>query len=198
MRRAFPLMNARARPIRGTLGSPVSLFACAILSSAMLLAHPAEAAETCPVQVAYSPDGSAEELIVSAISGARQSIRLAAYSFTSPSVVRALMAAKQRGVDVAIVVDEKANHGKASIAALNLLTQAGIPSRTVSIYPIHHDKYIVIDGAQIETGSFNYSSAARRNSENAVLISQCPAVARSYLQHWQSRWSQGSDYVLPY
>ncbi|KVL70467.1 endonuclease [Burkholderia ubonensis] len=184
--------------MRGTLGSPVSLFACAILSSAVLLAHPAEAAESCPVQVAYSPDGSAEELVVSAISGARQSIRLAAYSFTSPSVVRALMAAKQRGVDVAVVVDEKANHAKASVAALNLLTQAGIPSRTVSIYPIHHDKYIVIDGAQIETGSFNYSSAARRNSENAVLISQCPAVARSYLQHWQSRWSQGSDYVLPY
>ncbi|KWA72501.1 endonuclease [Burkholderia ubonensis] len=184
--------------MRGTLGSPVSLFACAILSSAVLLAHPAEAAETCPVQVAYSPDGSAEELVVSAISGARQSIRLAAYSFTSPSVVRALMAAKQRGVDVAVVVDEKANHGKASVAALNLLTQAGIPSRTVSIYPIHHDKYIVIDGAQIETGSFNYSSVARRNSENAVLISQCPAVARSYLQHWQSRWTQGSDYVLPY
>ncbi|KVC97051.1 endonuclease [Burkholderia ubonensis] len=184
--------------MRGTLGSPVCLFACAILSSAVLLAHPAEAAETCPVQVAYSPDGAAEELVVSAISCARQSIRLAAYSFTSPSVVRALMAAKQRGVDVAVVVDEKANHGKASVAALNLLTQAGIPSRTVSIYPIHHDKYIVIDGSQIETGSFNYSSAARRNSENAVLISQCPAVARSYLQHWQSRWSQGSDYVLPY
>ncbi|KVP43483.1 phospholipase D family protein [Burkholderia ubonensis] len=198
MRRALPLMIARARPIRGTLSSRAGLFACAVLSSAVLLAHPAEAAEACPVQVAYSPDGSAEELIVSAISGARQSIRLAAYSFTSPSVVRALMAAKQRGVDVAVVVDDKANHGKASVAALNLLTQAGIPSRTVSIYPIHHDKYIVIDGAQIETGSFNYSGAARRNSENAVLISHCPAVARSYLQHWQSRWSQGSDYVLPY
>ncbi|KVL85339.1 phospholipase D family protein [Burkholderia stagnalis] len=184
--------------MRGTQGSRAGLFAFLVLSSAVLLAHPAKAADTCPVQVAYSPDGSAEELVVSAISGARQSIRLAAYSFTSPSVVRALMAAKQRGVDVAVIVDDKANHGKASVAALNLLTQAGIPSRTVSIYPIHHDKYIVIDGSQIETGSFNYSSAARRNSENAVLISQCPAVARSYLQHWQSRWTQGSDYVLPY
>ncbi|KVK83835.1 endonuclease [Burkholderia ubonensis] len=191
-------MIARAFTLKGTRSVSFRLLSCAVLSSAVLLAHPVKAAETCPVQVAYSPDGSAEELVVSAISGARQSIRLAAYSFTSPSVVRALMAAKQRGVDVAVVVDEKANHGKASVAALNLLTQAGIPSRTVSIYPIHHDKYIVIDGSQIETGSFNYSSAARRNSENAVLILQCPAVARSYLQHWQSRWSQGSDYVLPY
>lgn len=198
MRLALRLMFARARVMCGTLDSSASVLACAVLSSAALLAHPVKAAETCPVQVAYSPDGSAEELVVSAISGARQSIRLAAYSFTSPSVVRALMAAKQRGVDVAVIVDDKANHGKASVAALNLLTQAGIPSRTVSIYPIHHDKYIVIDGSQIETGSFNYSSAARRNSENAVLISQCPAVARSYLEHWQSRWSQGSDYVLPY
>nr|WP_232437010.1 phospholipase D family protein [Burkholderia ubonensis] len=198
MRLAPQLMIARAFTLKGTRSVSFRLLSCAVLSSAAPLAHPAEAAEACPVQVAYSPDGAAEELVVSAISGARQSIRLAAYSFTSPSVVRALMAAKQRGVDVAVVVDEKANHGKASVAALNLLTQAGIPSRTVSIYPIHHDKYIVIDGAQIETGSFNYTSAARRNSENAVLISQCPAVARSYLQHWQSRWSQGSDYVLPY
>lgn len=49
------------------------------------------------------------------------------YSFTSPDVVRALMAARRHGVDVKVVIDEKGNRSKASQAAMNLVVNAGIP-----------------------------------------------------------------------
>ncbi len=65
------------------------------------------------------------------------------YSFTSPEVAGALVRAKQRGLDVKVVLDWKANTGrqnKASLAAMNLLVNAGIPVRTVSQYKIMHDK----------------------------------------------------------
>ncbi|WP_433960848.1 phospholipase D family protein [Burkholderia pyrrocinia] len=155
------------------------------------------------IEVGFSPDGSAQALVLKTIGSARSSIRLAAYSFTSPEVVRALIDAKRRGVDVAAVVDEKNNlredrSGKAR-AALNLLVNAGIPTRTISVYPIHHDKYFVVDGLDVETGSFNYSeAAARRNSENALVIWRDPALAKAYLDHWQSRWAQGIDYRSSY
>ncbi|EDH5797420.1 phospholipase [Salmonella enterica subsp. enterica serovar Typhimurium] len=52
---------------------------------------------------------------------------------------------------------------------MNLLTSAGIPVRTVSVYKILHDKVIVSDGRHTEVGSFNYSRAAdRSNSENVL------------------------------
>jgi phosphatidylserine/phosphatidylglycerophosphate/cardiolipin synthase-like enzyme len=151
----------------------------------------------------FSPEGSAEALVLKVIDSARQSIRLAAYTITAPKVVHALIAARRRGVDVAVVADYENNitqdrTGK-SHAALNLLVGAGIPTRLVSVYPLHHDKYIVVDGASVETGSYNYTvAAARYNSENVLVVWNEPAVARAYLDHWQSRYDQGRDYKAGY
>ena len=77
---------------------------------------------------------------------------LAGYSFTSPAVVRGLIEAKRRGVDVEVLLDDRGNHGKASVAAMNLIVGAGIPTRVISVYAIHHDKYIVIDERHTESG----------------------------------------------
>nr|WP_231973638.1 phospholipase D family protein [Variovorax sp. HW608] len=155
------------------------------------------------IEVAFSPDAGAEALVLKAIAMARSSIRLAAYSFTSPPVVSALLAARRRGVDVAVVVDYKNNlveaRSNAAREALNLLANAGIPARTVSAYPIHHDKFIVVDGLHVETGSFNYTAAAaKRNSENVLVVWNDPALAGKYIAHWQSRWSQGQPYRSTY
>ena len=156
------------------------------------------------IDVAFSPEAGAEQLVLSAINAARSSIRLSAYSFTSAPIVQALIAAKRdRHVDVAAVIDYKDNitedrSGK-SKAALNLLVNAGIPTRLIAVYPIHHDKFIVVDGLHVETGSFNYSAAAAHsNSENVVAMWNRPDVAAAYLAHWMSRWNQGRPYTSSY
>jgi len=151
------------------------------------------------VVIGFSPEGSAQNAILDLIGSARSEIRVAAYSFTSPVVVRSLIKAKQRGVDVRIVVDEKGNTNKSSVAAMNLVKNANIPIRTIGKYAIHHDKFIVVDGESIETGSFNYSSSANsRNSENAIVLYNMPQVAKEYLIHWQSRWRDGTDWNSSY
>ncbi|USU18480.1 phospholipase D family protein [Paraburkholderia fungorum] len=148
------------------------------------------------IDTGFSPEGSAERLVLKAICTARHSVHLSAYSFTSPAIVQALIDAHRRGVDVAVVADRKSNlvedrSGKGRIA-LDLLSGAGVAVRTIDVYPIHHDKFMVIDGESIETGSFNYTtSAARYNSENAVVMWHVPVVAQAYQQHWQSRFNQG-------
>ncbi|EBN9649702.1 phospholipase D family protein [Salmonella enterica] len=140
--------------------------------------------------------------LLKTIETAQQEIRLMGYSFTSPEVVSALVSAKRRGVDVKVVLDRKANTGKnnnASRAAMNLLVGAGIPVRTVSAYKILHDKVIVSDGRHTEVGSFNYSRAAdRSNSENVLVVWDDPVVAQKYLNHWASRWAQGTDWKQMY
>ncbi|QLG96650.1 phospholipase D family protein (plasmid) [Pseudomonas yamanorum] len=168
-----------------------------VLSALLLnLSLTAQAAE---VQVGFSPEGSGEQLVLNVIQDAQQQIRLMGYSFTSPKVVKALVGAKQRGVDVQVVLDERGNGNKASRAAMNLLVNAGIPVRTSAAYKIQHDKVIISDGQNLQTGSFNYSSAAARsNSENVLVLWGFPAVAKVYLQHWQSRWDQGQPYQSGY
>lgn len=47
------------------------------------------------VQVGYSPEGSARVLVLSAIDSAKTSIRMMAYSFTAPDIMKALVAAKK-------------------------------------------------------------------------------------------------------
>ena len=165
----------------------------------------AESAAMAPVgpqvEVAFSPGEGAEGLVLRLIDSSRQSLRLAAYSISSAAVVGALQAAKRRGVDVAVVVDYRSMHddpsGKAQ-AALKILKNAGIATRTIARYPIHHDKFIVVDGQHVETGSFNYSQAATRNSENVIVLWNHEKVARTYLKHWQSRFDQGDEYESTY
>jgi phosphatidylserine/phosphatidylglycerophosphate/cardiolipin synthase-like enzyme len=119
-----------------------------------------------------------------------------AYSYTSSTVTRALIEAKRRGVDVQLVADED-NNAKSQYAraALSALVNAGVPVRLNGRYAIHHDKVIVVDAATVQTGSFNYSSAAaNKNSENALVVWNNPTLARRYLAHWQSRFDAGEPY----
>lgn len=168
-----------------------------LLSASVLLLQPAWAAPE--VQIGFSPEGSAQRLVLSVIDEAQKSIRLMGYSFTSPPVVRALMAAQRRGVDVAVVLDDQANRNRAGMAAMNLLVSAGVAVRTVDAYKSMHDKMMIVDGMTTETGSFNFSRAAdRSNSENVVVMKDMPAVAKTYLAHWQSRWDQGRDWRSDY
>jgi len=151
------------------------------------------------IELAFSPEAGAEALVLKVIGGARSTLRLAGYSFTSPAIVRALIDARRRGVDVRVLLDDKGNRGKANIAAMNLIVGAGIPTKVISAYAIHHDKYIVVDGRHTETGSFNYSqAAARSNSENVLVVWDNPKVAATYIAHWERRWAQGMAIEMSY
>ena len=76
------------------------LFGLIVLFSARLHAQTV-------IESAFSPDDRAEALILKVIDSSKENLRLAAYAFTSPPVMKSLLAAKKRGVDVKIVVDER-------------------------------------------------------------------------------------------
>lgn len=155
------------------------------------------------IDVGFSPNGGAEDLVLKVINSARQDIRLLGYSFTSTNVTRALIEAKRRGVDVRVAVDAKQNlqddrsgKGRHALAAL---VNAGILVRVVSAFQIMHDKTIVVDDLHTETGSFNFSgSAASRNSENVLVVWNNPALAATYRRHWESRFALGVPYQAGY
>ncbi|WP_240462131.1 phospholipase D-like domain-containing protein [Burkholderia sp. Nafp2/4-1b] len=86
------------------------LFATAVASlfcfAAVAFAGRAHAEPAAAIDVAFSPNGGVEQLIVRTIASAQRSIRVMAYSLTSPAIVRALISAHRRGVAVAVTVDQ--------------------------------------------------------------------------------------------
>ena len=79
------------------------------------------------------------------------------------------------------------------------LVDAGIDVRTISVYPIHHDKVIIADRQTVELGSFNYSdAAAHRNSENVLVNWGNPKLAEVYLSHSERNYRQAKPYELRY
>lgn len=155
------------------------------------------------LEVAFSPDEGTEHLVIKVIDSAQSEIRMLAYSFTSVPVTEAILRAKKRGLNVRIVVDEKNNtsedrSGKAR-AALSALSNAGVDVRTIRVYPIHHDKVVVVDGRTVELGSFNYSdAAAHKNSENVLVNWNNAKLAQVYLGHFERNYAQASPFRLRY
>ncbi len=142
------------------------------------------------LQVAFSPRGQAEALVIEVIASARVELAVLAYSFTSASITEALLQARKRGVRVRLVVDRLNNlvddrSGKAR-AALQALAHAGVEVRVCDAYAIHHDKVIVADRRPVQTVSFNDSSSAQtRNSENVLVLWNSPDLVVEYLQHFE-------------
>jgi phosphatidylserine/phosphatidylglycerophosphate/cardiolipin synthase-like enzyme len=177
------------------------------LVSAVVAAYQENHSFTVPaagtLEVAFSPNEGTEHLVVKVIDSARSDVRVLSYSFTSAPVTEALLRAKHRGVNVRVVADEKNNisedrSGKAR-AALSALSTAGVDVRTIRIYPIHHDKVVVVDGKTVELGSFNYSdAAAHKNSENVLVNWNNEKLAQVYLGHFERNYAQATPYQGAY
>ena len=140
-------------------------------------------------ELGFSPGGTDLALVVKFISSAQKSIRMADYEFTEADIADALVAAHGRGVDVQVVSDSTAGHAK--YALNSTLAQAGIPLRYDHHYAIHHHKFIIVDGVDVETGSFNYTvGAVRRNAENALVLWNVEPLAALYLREWARLWGE--------
>jgi phosphatidylserine/phosphatidylglycerophosphate/cardiolipin synthase-like enzyme len=151
----------------------------------LLLASPALADPS--IQVAFSPHQAATEAVVAAIESAQKTVHVAAYSFTSKPIADALIAAHARGVEVEAVLDK--SNATAKYTEATEVAAAGIPVRVDYQYRIMHDKFIIVDGVTVETGSFNFTRAASEsNAENVIVLRDDSQVADVYEENWQKLW----------
>ena len=162
----------RARRVR--LGRLLAVALVAVGSA------PASADPPPTIEVHFSPNGGCTPTVVALISGARGSVRLAAYQFTSESVAKALIAAHGHGRDVQVIVDRSSERTKQFAE----LRAAGVPAFVDSRHHIFHDKFVVIDSSVVETGSFNFTeSAEHANAENCVVLRDA-TTAKLFAANW--------------
>ena len=149
----------------------------------------APAASVASFDVGFSPGGSSLAVVQKAIDAAKTGILMACYEFTSRDIAEALENAAHRGVKVRIVADWKAAQDRFS--QTRILEDAGIPVRLDHHYSIFHHKFMVIDGINLETGSFNYTTAAiKHNAENALVLWNVPQIAAVFAREWERLWEE--------
>jgi phosphatidylserine/phosphatidylglycerophosphate/cardiolipin synthase-like enzyme len=136
--------------------------------------------------VYFTPPRGAAQAIVNAIDASQHQVLVQAYSFTHNAIAQALVRARQRGVDVKVLMDEKSDNSNRYV--IGVLSAGQVSMREDGKHAIAHNKVIVIDDEIVVTGSFNFTNAAeQRNAEN-FLILKSSDLARQYKNNWQNHW----------
>jgi phosphatidylserine/phosphatidylglycerophosphate/cardiolipin synthase-like enzyme len=155
-------------------------------------------------QVFFSPRDHVAEELISMIDKERKSIRAAVYSLAHRGVMKALMQAKQRGVDVEVIVDPT------SIQAKSLFRKQSPFPLTVFVWdpPVEskqlsngkvirrkkslmHYKFCVFGDNRVWTGSFNFTQAASHSHRENVFAFESKEVATRYLDEFSQLKSEG-------
>ena len=119
------------------------------------------------IKVFFSPQGGIAEEIIKQIDNAQEYIDIAIYSFSYEPIAEAIIRAKNRGVEIRILMDKSQAEGTYSQYKFFLDNDVVIiQDRHAGIM---HNKIAIIDGRVLFTGSYNWSkSAEERNEENLL------------------------------
>jgi len=139
-------------------------------------------------EVLYSPEDHPADRLVALYDSARSSIYLAIYALTYPPIVKALVAAHKRGVDVRLITDREKLDDRKQRAALDTLRLAGIPIKVNRHDGLMHIKQAIIDDRVNTSGSMNQTtSAARYNDERLDVVYDAASTQRAkdkFLKMW--------------
>jgi phosphatidylserine/phosphatidylglycerophosphate/cardiolipin synthase-like enzyme len=149
----------------------------------------------CPVpwHVYFSPHGGCTDAVVRALERAQESVLVQAYSFTSAPIAKALLDAKKRGVKVDVILDRSQRREHYSSA--DFLAHADIPVRIDAAHAIAHNKVMVIDGATVVTGSFNFTKAAEEHNAENLLVLEDRSLAARYAENWRAHAEHSEPYT---
>ena len=120
--------------------------------------------------------GGLEERLVAAVDAARLSVHAAVFNITLNAVRDALVRAHRRGIDVRLVTESDNMDGE----DLLRLVEAGIPVLGDRREGTMHNKFMVIDGTEVWTGSMNYTVSGTYLDNNTLMRIASTEMAANY------------------
>lgn len=153
----------------------------------------------------FSPDDNARDILLDLIACEQESIFMAAFLLTDAVIAKALIEAKERGIDVQFVTDQmccKGRHGKVGMllqGGIDVLVYIGGQKPGSHMSDIMHNKFIIfaknLQGRSVLwTGSFNFTHSARlKNQENVLLLGD-----RSIVSQYNNQFGILKTRCVPY
>lgn len=136
-----------------------------------------------PHNIFFSPRGGCEEIICSLIKEAKEEIYVAIYVLTSKAITQELVNAKVKGVKVWVIADYKQAH--TSYSTVSQLVRSGVEVFLDKKHAIFHNKFIILDGQKVLTGSYNFTNAAQNSNAENLIIFKEEATASKYIENWK-------------
>jgi len=138
---------------------------------------------TSNISVYFSSQNSEiEDKIVDDIKSAKRSVKLAIYNLTDSKITDALVSVYQSGVDVEVMTDDSNKDDNSFTTLKNVGINVYDDEKSSALM---HDKFLVIDGKIVWSGSSNYTTRSfYQNSENDIRIVD-ENVAGVYLDEFE-------------
>ncbi len=138
-----------------------------------------------------SYEGGIETALVEAINETRDSLDIAAFELNSGPIYQAILEAHERGVAVRIVTDDEHGLHDEANDALRKLRAAGLPLVDDERSGLMHNKFIILDGRTVWTGSWNFTvNGTYRNNNNAFVMVSGEAAA-AYQAEFDEMYERG-------
>lgn len=139
--------------------------------------------ETC-----FSPDEPCDVKLAKLIESAQKSIDVAVFDINREQVVHQLLVASRR-IPVRVLVDRR--QAKGPYSGVSTLFKGGVKLRYGSQRGVMHNKFTIVDGRIVETGSFNYTThGSEANNENQVYLAN-PEIVERFKKRFEEIWVEG-------
>jgi len=135
------------------------------------------------------PDDTASE-IMDAIGSAKESIRIKMFLFSDPGLISAVIAAKNRGVKVKVMLNPARNNGEEeNEETRKMLLEAGVEVRDSNpIFTITHEKSMVIDERIAFIKSLNWETKNLTETRDYAIITTHPHEVKEIILCFEADW----------
>ncbi len=133
------------------------------------------------------PDSDGANRIKDLMRGAKKTIKVAMYTFTRKDFADTLIRAKERGIDVQVILDRGMAQG-ASKKIVERLRENGIAVKTRNGDGLMHHKFMIIDDEIWVHGSANWTRAAFTQNDDYFIVhtSLDPNQKKEVLKIWKA------------
>ena len=148
------------------------------------------------IEVYFSPQDKSSFRIIQLIQNSKHYIYIPTFLITHSRISNELIKARQRGVDVRMIMDANNIHTKNT--KHQILRKNGIPVKIESYAGKLHSKTMIIDDKYIIMGSMNFSNSGENKNDENMLVINNPRLAKRYKEFFNYLWAMIPNRYLKY
>jgi len=135
------------------------------------------------------------DIVVNAVNASVKSFDGVIYSITMKNIPDALIAAKNRGVRVRLLIDHNHLYPKMD-GNIKRMIEAGInirASKGTSAWGVNHNKITIHDGELVTVGSYNWTAGATFSNHENMIAARHPIYVDGYRKYFEWMWTQARE-----
>ena len=136
----------------------------------------------------FLPGSGAVDALVTRLHRCRRSMDICVFTVTYDKLADEVIEAHRRKVKVRLITDDEKALDLGS--DIERMIRAGIKVRMDRSANHMHNKFAILDGSLLVTGSFNWTRSAAQSNQESFIISDDPVLVRAHQKAFESLWDK--------